>query len=147
MSSEKDIIFDQKGVHDNLGYVKVGENGKSIRSYTKCCGTQAFSTGKDMPLSVRHFNRNCIYNEDGTKWIPKDDVPNILLAYAFVDPASISADESTKYKYAPWSVWRVLIPNMMQTMLGMTDAGSMVDEPSMWVKSEDVDEIVPITWD
>ena len=142
----KDTIFvDGSPQDDNFGYIKVGENGKVVRSYTKCCGTQAFTSGMPIPLSYRHFNRNCIYNEDGTKYIPKDPVPNLMLSYAFVDPSVVS--ETPKYNYIPLSLLGVVVPNMIKTMLGLADMGKMADEPSMFFKSEDVDEIVPINWE
>ena len=142
----KDTIFvDGSPQDDNFGYIKVGENGKVVRSYTKCCGTQAFTSGMPIPLSYRHFNRNCIYNEDGTKYIPKDPVPNLMLSYAFVDPSVVS--ETPKYNYIPLSLLGVVVPNMIKTMLGLADMGKMVDEPSMFFKPEDVDEIVPINWE
>lgn len=142
----KDTIFVEGSPQDNFGYVKVGEKGKAVRSYTKCCGTQAFTSGMPVPISYRHFNRNCIYNEDGTKYIPDDPVPNIMLSYAFVDPSVISA-ETPKYNYIPLSLLGLLVPDMIKTMLGLSDMGKMANEPAMFFKPEDVDEIVPITWE
>ena len=68
-----------------------------------------------------------------------------MLSYAFVDPSVVS--ETPKYNYIPLSLLGVVVPNMIKTMLGLADMGKMVDEPSMFFKPEDVDEIVPINWE
>ena len=143
----KDINFFQGSPHENLGYTKVGPDGTVLRSYTKCCGTQAFVTGKEMKMStLRHFNRNCLYNEDGSKYTPKGEIANIMLAFAFED-VDTSVLPEPRYKFASLKDMGVLMPNVIQKIFGgYGDKGENAEEPSMWVKSEDVTEVVPITW-
>ena len=140
----KDIDFFQGSPHNNLGYVKIGEHGKFLRSYTKCCGTQAFVAGNNLPFSYRHFNRNCLYNEDGTRFEPEvHNIPNIMVSYAF-DPTVI---DEPKYNYVPLANLWMIVSSTIKTKLGMESIGKIADEPSMLVKAQEYDEVVPITWE
>lgn len=77
----------------DYGYVKIGQDGGNIRVYTKCCNTPMQTAGGDgFPMGVRPFNRNCVYNKDGSKFEP-EDVPNVMAGEAF------DADKVPEPKY------------------------------------------------
>lgn len=56
---------------DLLKPIKFGKNSENIRAYTSCCNTLCICDGgKNLGFSFRPFNRNCLYNLDGSKYIP-----------------------------------------------------------------------------
>ena len=86
-----------------------------------------------------------MYNADGTRFEPEEgeNVPNIMVSYAF-DPTVI---DEPKYNYVPLGNLWMIVSSAIKTKLGMEGIGKLADEPSMLVRAEDYDEVVPITWE
>lgn len=54
VDGEPSLDGDSDPLSDKVGYVKVGEKGKIVRTYTKCCGTLFHSAGGDnFPCNFR----------------------------------------------------------------------------------------------
>jgi hypothetical protein len=73
---------------EELRFLKVGENGENIRSYTACCGT-LFNTagGKQFSAPARPLTRNSVKAPDGSAYTPADPslCTDCLTKYAFGD--------------------------------------------------------------
>eukprot|EP00591_Stephanopyxis_turris_P000459 CAMPEP_0195523576 /NCGR_PEP_ID=MMETSP0794_2-20130614/22832_1 /TAXON_ID=515487 /ORGANISM="Stephanopyxis turris, Strain CCMP 815" /LENGTH=163 /DNA_ID=CAMNT_0040653599 /DNA_START=66 /DNA_END=554 /DNA_ORIENTATION=+ len=68
-----------------LKFVRVGDKGKALRSYTTCCGTQM--TNFILPGLIV-FNQNGIKNADGSSFESAKPVLNIEAYHAF-DPSTV----------------------------------------------------------
>ena len=120
--------------HAKIGFVKVGEKGKPFRSYCSNCGT--FIAHYERNFSM--FNRNAIYNKDGTKFqATAGSVNNIMRKYSF-DPSKVPAHSSSM---VPLGVLVAFVPLLMgfggkknahEDVLFPTDLSNV--------------EVVPITW-
>jgi hypothetical protein len=74
---------------DKLNFVKVGEGGQNVRSYTKCCNTMVQGAGgAEFPVNARPINRLNIKNEDGTPYVSSKPVFHHFVKHAF-DPAVV----------------------------------------------------------
>ena len=70
----------------NLGCLRVGPKGKSVRKYAKCCGTQVGVVEKAfiaLGLNSLYTNKECT-----DKYIPREPVVNVMKKYAF-DPEKV----------------------------------------------------------
>lgn len=150
----KDTEFVDENPSDKLDYCKVGEEGKVVRSYTKCCGSQVHcGCGKSHPVTFHMYNRNGIYNvnEDGdgvTKYEPKGYTPpNIMSKFAFTNDDPSIIIPKPKYQYAPLSFPFYMLPSAIKAKFGM-GLGSLSDDAmkAIYKDHEEVTEIVPITW-
>ena len=81
----KDVEFSDDNPAEQIQFLKLGETGKNVRSYTRCCGTQLNTAGgRSFPAGFRPFNRNCITNADGSRYNPDPaGVLNLFKAKAF----------------------------------------------------------------
>eukprot|EP00756_Hemistasia_phaeocysticola_P055476 Hpha_TRINITY_DN31424_c0_g1::TRINITY_DN31424_c0_g1_i1::g.145295::m.145295 len=88
--------LDQLDLPDGLNashfrFVKNGEKGGMVRTITKCCNTLMNTAGGSVfPGAFRPFNRNCIYNKDGSlaNLTPGEKPINVNAINAF-DPAKV----------------------------------------------------------
>lgn len=79
----------------NLGCLRVGPKGKSVRKYAKCCGTQLGVVEKAfiaLGLNSLYTNKECT-----DKYIPREPVVNVMKKYAF-DPEKVP---EPSYSVAP----------------------------------------------
>ena len=67
-----------------VGDVKVGQKGKFARTYCKSCGTVIGG----IALHMAFLNRNAVFNQDGTPYIPAKPVINMMKKHAF-DPDKV----------------------------------------------------------
>jgi hypothetical protein len=122
-----------------LTYLKVGENGEKIRSYTTCCGT-LFNTagGKQFPKAARPLTRNNIQNSDSSPYVSPET----------------PTDVNTKYAYDDYTLPEPHFEGMSPaTRAGFSALGPQPDDAECakydqsWFKgSAEVNEVVPITW-
>ena len=80
----------------NVGFLHVGPQGKSLRTYTKCCNSYLnMGTGSNFPANFRPINRNGVYKveEDGSlsKYKPEYPIPNLGLHWKFDDTTEESS--------------------------------------------------------
>mmetsp|Transcript_394 Transcript_394/g.819 ORF Transcript_394/g.819 Transcript_394/m.819 type:complete len:204 (+) Transcript_394:57-668(+) len=129
---------------EKLAFCKVGDQGDIIRSYTKCCGTLVNTAGgRSFPTGFRPFNRNCIRNEDGTPYEPKEPVINILAKYAF-RPEDVPAPRRS---LVPMGILRKFAGGAISYKLGCCPGvGTLGQEKAFHMAGADVSEVVPITW-
>jgi hypothetical protein len=127
-----------------LKFLKVGDKGKNVRSYTSCCGT-GFNTagGASFPIKGgRPFSRNNIYNSDGSRY-SCEPCANIMLDSAFDDYAhpvdnGVAGDDTTQHDTAG-----AAFGGAMKATAG--DDTTQHDRG--YYKTPDLDvESVPITW-
>jgi hypothetical protein len=139
-----DILSDNP--EEKLGFVKVGDRGKIVRSYTKCCNTVLNTAGgKKFPAGFRPFNRNCIYNSDGSKFDPPAALN--IMAEASFNPALVP---EPKHKEIPLcsSLLCRFASGICANKCCCCDAGYGHHREGVFMKDpRDVTEIVPITWE
>ena len=58
---------------EKIGGVKLGVEGQNVRAHTTCCHTMVIGDSP-VPFDFRPFNRNAIFNLDGSKYVPADPV-------------------------------------------------------------------------
>ena len=142
----KDVEFVGDDPAGQLAFVKLGDDGKNVRSYTRCCGTQLQTAGgRSFPAAFRPFNRNCITNADGSKYDP-DGVLNIFKAKSF-DPEKVPQPNG-HLAAVPF------LASFVTKILGYKFFGVGNDsdlEPEkdqvFRVHGSQVSETVPITWE
>ena len=119
-----DIEFcDEGDPSDKFGYVKLGQDGKNVRNYTKCCGTMMNSAGgAGFPANFRPFTRNCIVKaDDGTpydetkKGAADAEKPLNTMASKSFDPAAVP---EPKHDIAPIGKLSYFIIGALKKMLG-----------------------------
>jgi hypothetical protein len=141
--SDVDVVDDVK-----LSFIKVGEKGRIVRSYTKCCNTMLnTASGKKFPAGFRPFNRNCIQNADGTQYNP----PNVLngMAKNAFDPATVPAP---KVAGLPLCGTKASLCKFVTGICYMkcgccpSGIGKNTGE-AFWKDPREVTEMVPITWE
>ena len=101
----------------DVGHVVVGEKGKMVRPYAKCCNTRICNGGTDFVAGqVRVFNLNALYNSDGTtKYQPPNVIPNIEDKNSF-DPDSVPDPKVTALQGLSFAV-RV-VPYILRDKIG-----------------------------
>lgn len=119
---------------DSIGFVKVGERGKMARSYCTRCGTMI---GVFSPNNV-FFNRNAIYNRDGSPYKSAEPVNNIMCRFAF-DPSKVP---EPNYSFVPMGMVMSFIP----IVLGFGEKKSVKDS-ALFPADLSTVEVVPITWE
>lgn len=136
---------------DKLGYVKVGDEGCMIRSYTKCCGTQLNTAGGDaFPCNFRPFNRNALYHyadDDSSSnqpFAPASAPPNVNCQHAFVSMDDIP---EPKYNSTPAGVLSMFLAGIAKKKLGWGVNPDLVDKKIFYAKGNEVDDVIPITWE
>jgi hypothetical protein len=123
-----------------LAYLKVGENGENIRSYTTCCGT-LFNTagGKIFPIAARPLTRNNIQNSDSSPYVSPEAPTNTFTKYAY--------DDYT----LPEPHFEGLGPVVSAAFAAQDpqpdDAAGAKYDPRWFKVGAKVNEVVPITWD
>ncbi|KAL3904199.1 MAG: hypothetical protein SGILL_010159 [Bacillariaceae sp.] len=143
----------------NLGFLHVGENGKSLRTYTKCCNTQLnMGTGAAFPANFRPLNRNCVYevvrDEDGsivTTLKPYTPIPskiptncNLKHAYDDVDIESIPEPKSNG---VPMGFFLPMVGRILMYLVGYDKDPKMDAILFIHARPDQVPvETVPITW-
>ena len=133
---------------DKMAFVKLGSDGKNIRSYTRCCGTQINTAGgRSFPASFRPFNRNCIKNSDGSEYeIDPATVLNVFKAKAF-EPNRVPKPDGG---LALVTFAARFGAKLLAHKLHHRGAGSKLGEEkerAYRVHGSQVAEIVPITWE
>ena len=130
-------------MRQKVGFVKVGEQGKIIRSYCTGCGTM-LGVHRD---TAAGFNRRAIFNNDGSPYVPAKPVTNIMAKYAF-DPSNVP---EPKTSIIPIGIMLVYIPfgmllSFLPNMLGF---GGKVDvkKSALFPKDASEVEVVPIAWE
>ena len=129
----KNVEFTATLTPELFGALKVGEAGRAIRLYCRCCNTLVFGVTR----TVFAFNRNCIYNEDGSKYEPAKPVLNIQKKNAF-DPSMVP-DPSVE----TWPPLRVIIPlawKFFNPFVSTVKDKALLPDPK-------TAEVVPITWE
>ena len=116
-----------------LKFVRVGENGRIWRSYTTCCGTQLANMAKPGMIVL---NRNAIYNQDGTKYEPREIPLNINKKHAF-DPDSVP---KPSHDVAPPSVAFKFVKNIANPF-----GARFKDVPELF-PAVDAVEVMPVSW-
>lgn len=121
----------------SLGCVKVGPNGKAVRLYLQCCGTQ---------LGVVHkafwaLNANCLYaDEQGTQpYAPKEPKHHMMKKFAF-DPEQVP---EPNHSTAPLGVILKFV-GILVNPFGPTTGKDLLEKFSVDPSSA---EEVPITWE
>ena len=56
--------------HEKLYWIRVTTEGRNYRSATKCCNTLMCTAS--LPIALRPFNRNGLYNFDGSRYEPAE---------------------------------------------------------------------------
>lgn len=135
----------------NVGYIRVGETGKSLRTYTKCCNSQLhMGTGANFPANFRPLNRNGVYKvgEDGslTKYMPP--AMNGGLKWKFDD---VNPEDIPEPKHQFWPVGFILwqLSKITKYMVGMEKNPDMLGIKMIYAAPDDVSDIIetaPITW-
>ena len=124
---------------DGLAFLKVGESGENVRSYTACCGTLFNSAGgKQFPVPARPLTRNNVKAADGSAYVP-------------ADPKQCT-DCLTQYAFGDYTLPEPHFDGMsdaLQAGFGLCGGALVPDEiDPRWLKvGEDVSEVVPITWE
>lgn len=126
-----------------LEFCKVGESGKIIRSYTKCCGTLLNTAGgAEFPAGFRPFNRSCIKNSDGTRYSPRD-VLNVHAKSAF-EPKDVPEPKAAT---AAPKIYAGFIGGALCMKTGIaTGVGQLMGDEAFFKAPSSVTEVVPITW-
>jgi hypothetical protein len=130
----------------SLGFVQGGAAGKVVRTYTKCCNTMCVSGGGSAyPVAFRPFNRNCIYNTDGTLYDAGKKVVNIQAKHSF-HPRNVPAP---RHSTLPFKEKVKVVGGMCaksRFCCCPSGFGDNADELAFVKNPRDVTEIVPITW-
>jgi hypothetical protein len=122
-----------------LTYLKVGDNGEKIRSYTTCCGT-LFNTagGKGFPRAARPLTRNNIQNSDGSPYISLETPTDVNTKNAYDDYA-LPEHHFEGRSPAVVAGFSALAP--------LPDEAGCAKYDQSWFKvGAEVNEVVPITW-
>jgi hypothetical protein len=138
-----DIDFDAVE-EDQVGHVKIGDTGTSVRTFTKCCGTQiTMAGGKDFPLGYfRPLNRNCLFEEDGTKYKHTTEPVNAWFGGKAFDNSAVP---EPKTKVAGWSFFKVAIPLLFKKVTRLEKNEKYPDHPILMADPATA-EVVPKTW-
>mmetsp|Transcript_2021 Transcript_2021/g.5983 ORF Transcript_2021/g.5983 Transcript_2021/m.5983 type:complete len:230 (+) Transcript_2021:130-819(+) len=138
------LVFEDP-THSKIGFLKLGDTGENVRTYTTCCGTMLnTSGGNSFPCSFRPFNRNCIVNSDGTPYQPPYVVPNVNTRAA-LQPATVA--KPSFYGCPTWALF-VFVSNMFWTWLTGYGLGGLGKDAAMWKKGSDSDvEVVSPSWE
>lgn len=115
-----------------FGGVKVGEKGKAARGYSKCCNSSVFFNHPKFFT----LNLNCIYNDDGSKYVPENPVENYQRKFAF-DPSSVP--EPAHDTVPLGDMWTILKRMFIPWGPKITDKDLFYDTKKA--------EVVPITWE
>jgi hypothetical protein len=144
----KDVEFTSDNPAEQLAFVKLGDEGKNVRSYTRCCGTQLQTAGgRSFPAAFRPFNRNCITNADGSKYDPDPGrVLNVFKAKAF-DPGKVPKPNGGLAAAPILAGFAAKILGYRLFGLGADSALEPEKEQVFRVHGSQVTEIVPITWE
>ena len=129
----KNVEFTTTLTPELFGALKVGEAGKTIRLYTRCGNTLVSRVTRN----VFCFNRNCIYNVDGSKCEPAKPVLNIQKKNAF-DPSMVP-DPSVE----AWPPLKDMIPFAWKMS---NPFGAKVKDKALFPDPKTA-EVVPITWE
>jgi len=135
----QDIELPQEG-GAGLSFLKVGDDGENIRSYTTCCGT-LFNTagGKQFTRAARPLTRNQIQNSDGTPFVSPETPTDVLTKHAFGDYA-LPEPHFEGMSPAVGAGFSKLAPLS-------DDADRAKFDPSWFKVGAEVSEVVPITWE
>lgn len=117
-----------------LKFVRVGEKGQPLRSYTTCCGTQV--TNCVFPQMIA-LNANGIKNADGSSYRPREIPMNLNKKHSF-DP-----DVVPKPNHSTAPIPMTL--KFAQLILNPFDR-SMAKHKEFFPSKEEA-AIVPITWE
>ena len=148
-------FFDMSNVELNdddpakqLQFLKLGERGINVRSYTRCCGTQLQTAGgRSFPAAFRPFNRNCITNPDGSRYDPDPaTVLNIFKAKAF-EPDKVPKPNGGLAAVPLLTGFVARILGYKLLGLGVDATMSEAKERVFRVHGSQVEEVVPITWE
>ena len=123
-----------KSDKDSIGFMKVGEEGKMVRSYCNKCGTVLFNVYTPNWCAV---NRNALTTSDGEAYAPKKEVTNIMCSFAF----DVDKVKGPKHDKIPFFTMLKFMP----LMAGYGD-GSNTEE-SLFPDDLSKVEVCPITWD
>ena len=118
-----------------FGFVKVGPRGTRIRRYLKCCNTMAFGISEKLVT----FNRNCIYNKNGTKYKLEAKPVNCIKKFAF-DPEKVPEPSNS---YIPFLGFL----SIFLAMLNPFDWPKEDEDKLHTHYNHDLVEVVPITWE
>jgi hypothetical protein len=123
-----------------LAYLKVGDDGENIRSYTTCCGTLFNTTGgKSFPFAARPLTRNNIQNSDGSPYVSPETPTDVLTKDAYND---YTLPEPNFEGDSPAAIagFAALTP--------LPDDAALAKYDQSWFKvGSEVNEVVPITWE
>jgi hypothetical protein len=125
-----------------LAYLKVGDGGEKIRSYTTCCGT-LFNTsgGKCFPKAARPLTRNNIRNTDGSPYVSTETPTDVLTKYTYGD-YTLPEGHFEGPSPAVMAGFSRLAP------LSKDDTAAHAKYHQSWFKvGAEVNEVVPITWE
>ena len=112
----------KKDPSDKFGYVKLGQDGKNVRCYTKCCGTMMMTaSGTVFPANFRPFNRNCIFTADGTPFDDKAESivggePYNMNVKSASDPNNVP---EPKHDTVPFGILKSFITCAFKKSIGM----------------------------
>lgn len=120
---------------DTFGLVKVGPKGKFYRLYTKCCGTLAIPGAMSKFVS---FNRNGIYNQDGSPYVPAKPPLNLQKKNAF-DPSLVPEPSHATFPMG-------MVCKIAMTMVNPF-GGPKLKEKALVSPNEEGAEVVEITWE
>jgi len=120
-----------------LGCLKVGKDGKAVRKYCKCCGTQF---GVVMP-QMWALNQNLLYSkkEGSEKYVPKMPVNNVMKKFAF-SPEEVP---EPAFSIAPIR----LIISFVSVIINPFGARTEKDVMEKLEVDTSLVEEVPITWE
>jgi hypothetical protein len=123
-----------------LAYLKVGDEGENIRSYTTCCGT-LFNTagGKRFPLAGRPLTRNNIQNSDGSPYVSPETPTDVSTQHAH-DDYTLPEPNFEGASPAAMAGFSAITP--------VPDDAACAKYDQSWFKvGSEVNEVVPITWE
>ena len=119
--------------------LKIGPEGKNVRSYTSCCNTLCNADGGagNPPFGFRPFNRNAIVNADGTPFAP----PDVLNTQGETNPKWPDVPEP---KCAGFPLADEKLGLVSSAEWG---AGALLGDttPGLYTDPATVDEFVPVT--
>jgi len=144
----KNVEFSDDRPAEQLQFLKLGDTGKNVRSYTRCCGTLLNTAGgRAFPAGFRPFNRNCITNPDGSKYNPDPaSIVNIMKASAF-EPEKVPEPNTVLASVPVLAGFVARILGYKLFGLGIDSTMGEEKERAFMVDGAEVTEAVPITWD
>jgi len=125
-----------KASSDDIGFVKVGDQGKIARPYCNNCKTLIFNVF--LPNWVA-ANRNALTKSDGAAFVPEGTIKNVNCKVAF-DPKAVP---EPKHNSVPVGT----IMKFMPLMMGIGCDGSNKSEKALIPEDMAKVEAVPITWE